>query len=152
MYDRMTDKSKAPGIADIENFIGKDSMRRLIYLEKMLHDRYVLSREKRYPFGASYGWGYKYSHRTAHLFYLFFEKDALTATLQIGDKEVPALLEQLQLFSPKAQALWETRYPCGKNGGWIHYRILSDDELDDVVGLIAVKKKPLKKPPCLEET
>ena len=77
------------------------------------------------------------------LFYLFFERDALTATIQIGDKDVPKLLEQYNLFSLKAQSYWENRYPCGKNSGWIHYRILSDDELDDVLRFIAVKKTPI---------
>lgn len=91
----------------------------------------------------SYGWGFKYSHKTKHLFYLFFERDALTATIQIGDKDVPKLLEQYNLFSLKAQSYWENRYPCGKNGGWIHYRILSDDELDDVLRFIAVKNTPI---------
>ncbi len=144
MYERMTDKSHVPEIADIEKFIGGESNRRLLLLEGMLQDRYVINRDLRYPFGASYGWGFKYSHKTSHLCYLFFEKDALTATVQIGDKEVPALIGQLQLFSPKAQSLWENRYPCGENGGWVHYRILSDEELDDVVRFIAIKKKPLQ--------
>lgn len=140
----MTDKSKAPEEAEIESFIGAESVRLLSMLENSLRERYALSRLLRYPFGASYGWGYKYSHKTAHLFYLFFEKDALTATFEIGDKEVPVLLEHLQSLSPKAQALWENRYPCGKSGGWVHYRILSEDDLRDVTSFIAIKKKPTK--------
>ena len=144
MYERMTDKSKVPETGEIEGFIGGESSGRLRLLEGMLQDRYIISRELRYPFGASYGWGYKYSHKSKHLFYLFFEKGALTATFQIGDNELPALMGQLQLFSTKARALWESRYPCGKNGGWVHYRILLDDELDDVLKFIAIRKKPIK--------
>ena len=144
MYERMTDKSRVPETEEIEEFIGRESSGRLRLLEGILQGRYIISRELRFPFGASYGWGYKYSHKTKHLFYLFFEKDAITATIQVGDKEVPALIGQLHMFSPKARALWESRYPCGENGGWVHYRILSDDELDDVIRFIALRKKPIK--------
>jgi len=34
------------------------------------------------------GWGYKYSHKSSHLCYAFFEKGAFTVTVQIGDKQV----------------------------------------------------------------
>lgn len=132
-----------PEVTDIERFIGNESNGRLRALEKLLQSKYLINRELHYPFGNSYGWGFKYSHKTKHLFYLFFERDALTATIQIGDKEVPALIEQLHLFSQKARLLWANRYPCGQNGGWIHYRMLSDDELDDIIRFIALRKKPL---------
>lgn len=143
MYERMLDKNNIPEVADIEKFIGNESNGRLQALEKLLQNKYLINRELRYPFGNSYGWGFKYSHKKKHLFYLFFERDALTATIQIGDKEVPALTDQLHLFSQKAQLLWANRYPCGQNGGWIHYRILSDADFDDIIRFIALRKKPL---------
>ena len=27
---------------------------------------------------------------------------------------------------------WENRYPCGENGGWIHYRIQNKSHLRDI--------------------
>lgn len=72
----------------------------------------------------------------------FFEKDAITITLQIGDREVPLLNQMLPTFSSKTQSLWEHRYLCGENGGWVHVRILSEDDLDDAIKLIEIKKKP----------
>ena len=137
------DKNHMPDESEIEKFIGNESSTRLQTLDKQLQYKYTINCELRNPFGNSYGWGFKYSHKTKHLFYLFFEGDALTATIQIGDKDVPKLLEQYNLFSLKAQSYWENRYPCGKNGGWIHYRIQSDDELEDVLRFIAVKKTPI---------
>jgi len=44
---------------------------------------------------------------------------------------------------PKTKRLWENRYECGE-GGWLHYRILTRKELDDIIKLIKIKKKPLK--------
>ena len=40
---------------------------------------------------------------------------------------------------PKIRELWKKRYPCGGEG-WVHYRVLSTRELDDVIELIKLKK------------
>lgn len=45
-------------------------------------------------------------------------------------------------FHQKRSPLWENRYPCGDNGGWAHVRILSEDDLDDGIKLIEIRKKP----------
>lgn len=56
-------------------------------MEEYLNTHYQLVKEIRFPFGNSYGWGYKYSHKSSHLCYAFFEKGAFTVTIQIGDKQ-----------------------------------------------------------------
>jgi len=48
----------------------------------------------------------------------------------------------LPSLQQRTQELWEKRYPCGERGGWIHYRVLEDEEIDDVIRLIEVRKKP----------
>ena len=65
--------------------------------------------------------------------------------LQIGDKQVSLLESQLSALLQKTQDLWENRYPCGECGGWVHYRVLTDDELTDVIKLLAIRKKPFRK-------
>lgn len=145
MYERMTDKEHQPEIHEIRQYIGETSCKCLQEFENQLQARYDLNRELRYPFGKSYGWGFKYSHKSKHLCYLFFEKDAVTVTTQIGDREVDNLNRILQTLSETTVSLWENRYPCGENGGWIHLRILSENDLSDVIKLIEVKKKPPKR-------
>ena len=51
---------------------------------------------------------------------------------------------QLLGFLRKTRELWENRYPCGESGGWIHYKVLADDELIDVIKLLAIRKKPFR--------
>ncbi|MFR5599095.1 MAG: DUF3788 family protein, partial [Holdemania filiformis] len=75
----------------------------------------------------------------------FLEQGAFTVMLQIGDGRVPVLKECLSSLSDKAQSLWDNRYPCGEEGGWIRYRMLKPDEIDEVLRLIAIKKAPPKK-------
>ena len=142
MYERLLDKSVMPDEETIQEYLGLQSHERLAQFEKRLKVHYQLVRELKFPFGNNYGWGYKYSHKASHLCYVFFEKDAFTVMLQIGDKQVPLLESHLSSLLQKTQDLWKNRYPCGERGGWIHYRVLVDDELGDIIKLLAAKKKP----------
>jgi len=142
MSERLTDKTQTPTPAEIDAFIGADAKRQLERLETELTARYDLQRELRFPFGKSYGWGYKFSHKHAHLLYVFFTSASIVATLQIGDAQVAKLEATLPDLSSKTQQLWRNRYPCGKQGGWIHDEIDSDADLADVLALIAIRKKP----------
>lgn len=145
MYERMKTKEIQPEISEIREYVGEKSWALIQDFEAFLKDKYDLNRELCFPFGNSYGWGFKYSHKTKHLCHLFFEKDAATVTLQIGDKETPALNEIFPTLSENAKSLWEKRYPCGDVGGWIHFRMLTTDDLEDISKLIQVKKKPPRK-------
>lgn len=145
MYERMLNKEAQPEIQEIRQYIGEAGWSFTERFEEMMNVRYDLRRELRFPFGNSYGWGYKYSHKTKHLCYLFFEKNAVTIMTQIGDREVPALYTLLPTLPEAARSLWQKRYPCGNEGGWINYRILTEEDLETVIRFIEVKKKPLHK-------
>ena len=143
MYERLLDKTNEPTFDEVRQYLGEDGFKHLLLLEEYLKSHYDLSKQMRFPFGNSYGWGYKYSHKSAHLCYAFFEKGAFTVTIQIGDKQVHLVEKCLGELSQNAQELWENRYPCGDNGGWVHYRILNDEELRDIYKFIGAKKKPI---------
>ncbi len=140
MSTRLTNKAAEPSLLDIRQLLGPAASVRLDQLECWLRSRYDINRALRFPFGASYGWGYKYSHKQAHLCYVFFERDAFTVTLQIGDARVPALTAALPSLQPATQQLWKHRYPCGKQGGWVHLQVHSDADLKDAQILIDTRK------------
>jgi hypothetical protein len=140
MYERMLSK-QPPSQQEIDDTLDA-AKQHLDSLEVFLKANYDLVRELKFPFGNSYGWGFKYSHKASHLCYAFFETGAVTLTLQLGDKLVPAIEAALPRLLPKTQELWSHRYPCGKQGGWVHYRITDPLELGDVFELIKIKKRP----------
>jgi hypothetical protein len=142
MYERMLDTDRQPTLEEIHETIGSNGVKLLEELEGFLTNHYDLLSEVRFPFGNNYGWGMKYSHKSKHLCYIFFEKGAFTVTIQLGKKELPALQEKLPALSPKTNEIWENRYPCG-DGGWIHYRVLIQLDLQDIKELITVKIKPM---------
>ena len=139
MYERMLNKQQIPDEAEIKEYVGKAAFTRMTALENILSSEYDLKKELRFPFGNHYGWGMKYSHKTMHLCYAFFEKDAFTVMVQVGDRQVSALIGER--MSKQAKRLWDDRYPCGDNGGWVNVRILSDLDLKDALLFIHAKKK-----------
>ena len=141
MYERLLDKNASPSEDFIRKYLGTEGYHNLLEFEKYLNAHYDLKKEIKFPFGNNYGWGYKYSHKSSHLCYAFFESGAFTITLQLGDPCVAAVNRILPSLSAKANELWKNRYHCGKQGGWIHYRVISGDELTDIFSLIAAKKK-----------
>ncbi|WP_072685280.1 MULTISPECIES: DUF3788 family protein [unclassified Holdemania] len=145
MYERMLDGGHRPSTLEIQNTLGMKACAYLNLLETRLADLYDLRKEFRFPFGNDYGWGVKYSHKAVHLVYVFFEQGAFTVMLQIGDARVPLMKESLSSWSEKARTLWENRYPCGEEGGWIRYRILEQEEIEEIIRLIMIKKAPPKK-------
>ena len=144
MYERMLDKHIVPDENAILEHLGAESHKLLSLMEKQLNANYQLIKELKFPFGNEYGWGYKYNHKTSHLCYAFFEKDAFTVMFQIGDKHVPSVEAAFSSMLPKTRDLWKNRYPCGEYGGWVHYRVLSEDELSDVLRLLFIRKRPIK--------
>lgn len=144
MYERLLDKNREPTLKEIYETIGSEEVKLLEEFEGFLYNNYELLSELRFPFGNDYGWGIKYSHKSKHLCYVFPEKGAFTVTIQLGKNELPRLNEKLPVLLPKTNELWKNRYPCG-DGGWIHYRVLKQAELNDVKELISIKKKPIKR-------
>jgi hypothetical protein len=143
MYERMLDKFQLPTDEQIKEYVGNETYKQLMLLDNYLTIHYQISKELKFPFGNKYGWGYKFSHKSLHICYAFFEKRAFTVMIQIGDKQIKKLEEILNSLLKKTQELWLNHYPCGENGVWIHYRVLSDEELLDVFKLIEVKKKSI---------
>lgn len=144
MGERLLDQAARPTPEIIAQLLGTDALMRLKRLEASLRLDYDLSVSLEFPFGSSYGWGYKYSHRAQMLCYAFFERDSFTVTVSLGKAALPRLNAALASLLPKTQKLWEERYPCGE-GGWVHYPVGSDGELEDVLTLIRCRHLPAKK-------
>lgn len=142
MYERLLNKNLVPDTEFIKSYLGESEYELFEKLDEILNNRYDINRELRFPFGNKYGWGYKYSHKSKHLFYLFIEKNAFTVMLQIGDNDVQIMDKMVEDMSEYAKNLWANRYPCGEDGGWIQYRVLSNSDLEEIIKIIEIRKKP----------
>ncbi|MBN2443519.1 MAG: DUF3788 family protein [Spirochaetales bacterium] len=92
-------KKQQPSDEKITEYIGTGHRKILDCPEDELSERYELHKELRFPLGDKYGWGYKYSHKTKHLCYIFFEKLSLSLLIQIGKREIAAFLKCIETAS-----------------------------------------------------
>lgn len=120
MYERMLNKKIMPASEEISDYIGRQSSELLKVFERELNNRYDIVKELRFPYGNSYGWSFKFSHKKQHLCDLFFEKEAITITVPIPGKVVGKVDEILESLLPKTKKMWAEKYPCG-DGGWVNY-------------------------------
>ena len=139
MYERMLNKKIIPTEDEIKKYIGKDSVAHIEQIRKALEGVFEITMELKFPFGNKYGWGYKVSGNSKHLFYLFFEKGAVTVMLQISKIRTEREIENYNRLSEEGKKYWETRYPCGDNGGWVHYRITKQKQLKDIGIFLSIR-------------
>ncbi len=141
MYERMLDKNTVPIPKKIKEYMGKEAVENSEILKKSLKKVLDLNCELKFPFGNNYGWGYKVSSKSKHLFYLFFEKGSFTIMLQISKIKTEEELAKYDKLSEKGKTYWENRYPCGENGGWIQYRVIDKKELKDIGIFLSIRTK-----------
>ena len=139
MYERMLNKNTIPEINEINDYIGKKSVEYIELIIESLRNVLDIKLELKFPFGNNYGWGYKVSNKTRHLFYIFFKKNSIVITLQISKIKSEKELKIYNELSEEGKKYWENRYPCGDNGGWLHYRILNKRQLKDIGLFLKIK-------------
>ena len=142
--ERLVNKEVTPTEESITHLLGEESVDRLSHFEKLLREGYELYRELKFPFGKNYGWAYRYTHKKTLLLYVFFEKDGFCCTVSINDSGAGIVGGIINSMLPKTKELWKKRYPCGIEGGWIHYSVSKYEELLDIIRIIGCKVKPKK--------
>jgi hypothetical protein len=135
----MLNKNIVPTVKEIKEYIGKQAVENSELLKNSLKKIFELNIELKFPFGNNYGWGYKVSNKSKHMFYLFFEKDSFTVMLQINKISTEKEMEKYNKLSDEGKEYWNNRYPCGENGGWIHYRVLNKKHLQDIVLFLSIR-------------
>jgi hypothetical protein len=139
MYERMLNKEYLPNVCEIQKYIGEKANKYINSFIGNLRNVYEVKTEIKIPFGNKYGWGYKVNIKTKHLCYIFFESKAITVTIQIKKIDNDFCKSKYDELSDEGKSCWENRYPCGNGGGWIHYRILNNENFSDIGKFIMIK-------------
>jgi len=139
IHVRMLNRQVIPTISDIKNHCGEKIFAYINAIKDALEKLFEVKMELKFPFGNDYGWGYKVSNKSKHLFYLFFEKNSINIMLQIGKINTEKEIAKYNQLSDEGKKYWENKFPCGKNGGWIHYRVLNRKQLKDIGIFLSIK-------------
>ena len=134
MYERLLDKSIVPTREFLTDYCGVHK-ERFIKLNDYLTDKLGTEESIRFPYGSNYGWCITHRRRKKLICDVFAEKDAFTVMIRLPNKEFDALYGALH---QSAKECIDSKYPCS-DGGWIHFRILNDDDLADVMLLLSRK-------------
>jgi hypothetical protein len=130
----MLDKQNKPTMKAFFSYCGNTSA----LFEKLnlfLTDELKMDAMMRFPYGNSYGWGLKYSLKRKHICDVFAEKDAFTVMLRLSNTQFEKEYDDMTDYTKE---YIDNKYPCS-DGGWIHYRVLKEEHLQDIEKLLQIK-------------
>jgi len=130
----MLNKQEVPTFDDLIRHSG-DCGNLWLQLDKGMEEKYNVSKQIRFPYGKKYGWSVKYSIKNKHICDVFAENGAFTALFQVSTKAIETVYAELGTY---AKDIWEDKSPC-KGGGWIAFRVLNQEQLQDLEKIIHAK-------------
>lgn len=140
-YERLSDKSNQPTHDDIKNWVGET-----LDLWENIHDfisqNYDFNRELAF-FSKNYGWTVRYRKAKKTLASFFPERSAFSVLLVLGKDEAEKVdqirseldMDFLTVFDHTEQL---------HDGRWLWIRILNRDNLDSLIKVLMIKRKPKK--------
>ena len=134
MYERMLDKQDVPTFDDLIAHTGECG-RLWLQLDQRMAEKYNAAKLIRFPYGKDYGWSIKYSIKSRHICDVFAENGAFTALFQVSTAAIDTVYESLSTY---AKYIWADKSPC-KGGGWIEYRVVNTEQLQDLEKIIHAK-------------
>ena len=109
LHVRMLNKQITPTIDDIKKHIGEKPFEYISTLKDALEKFLEINMELKFPFGNDYGWGYKVSSKSKHLFYLFFEKNSINIMSQIGGINTEKEIGKYDRLSDEGKKYWQNK-------------------------------------------
>jgi hypothetical protein len=138
-YERLLDATTTPTPAQVRAHLGSSAGLYDSLLEFLSHNYQV---EPLVEFGgAKYGWQLRYRKGSKPLCTIYPEAGAFTVLVVLGrDESDKALAAQDTLHPTFRKALLEAH--VYHDGRWLWLRVLSEEDLEDIKTLLAIKRKP----------
>lgn len=134
MYERMLDKSEIPTYEKMVAYCGETSGL-FSQLNDWLFKTCSTEKEIVFPYGNGYGWGTAHKKKNKLICNIFAESNAFTVMMRLTDLQFDSIRNQVCDYTREHI---NNRYPCG-SGGWIHYRVKNESDLEDIKKLLRVK-------------
>lgn len=139
-FHRLSDKAHKPTEEEILSFIGDSAKGAWVQIRRFIADHYGLVSDTVF-YGAKYGWTIRYRKSGKTLCSLFPEKGAFTVLIVLGGKESEIAASLREELGPKVQKLIGDTKQL-HDGRWLWIRLLTTSDVDDVIKLLQVKRKP----------
>ncbi len=140
--ERLLDRTNTPTEDSITDFIGKQVSKVWINLKQNIEDRYDFEPETVY-YGKKYGWTIRYRKSGKTLCSLFPERGAITVLIVLGSKEIEKVANLQDEISPRIGKIMSEAEKL-HDGKWLWIRIITIDDVKDIMKILALKRKPRK--------
>lgn len=134
MYERMLNKQEEPTRENMALYCG-NMAEEFQNLNIWLAERGQTSQKITFPYGNNYGWAITHRKGQKLICQIFPEKEAFTVMLRLSNKQFADIYDKMEVETKK---LIDHKYPCN-DGGWIHFRIQYQLQIQDIHILLAVK-------------
>lgn len=134
MYERMLNKQVEPTISEMTAHCGENA-ELFTMINDWLSKTYDTVQKVTFPYGNNYGWGIAHRKKQKLICNIFVENSAFTVMLRLSNKQFKSIYEHVQKYT---QEYIDNKYPCN-DGGWIHYRVICKEHLNDIQKLLSIK-------------
>lgn len=141
-YIRLLDKNETPTDKVIFDTIGSTSDL-WVTLHEFISKNYDFSKELAF-YSKNYGWTVRYRKNKKTLISCFPENGAFSALLVLGKKESEKVDQIRNELTNNILTIFDTTEQL-HDGRWLWIRITNKNDLDSLVKLIGIKRKPKKK-------
>ena len=134
MYERMLNKQAVPTVEEMTAYCGENA-EFFTMLNQWLSNQYDTVQEIVFPYGNHYGWGIAHRVKKKLLCNIFPEDNAFTVMVRLSNRQFASAYGTVQKYT---QDYIDHKYPCS-DGGWVHYRVICKEHLEDIKKLLIVK-------------
>lgn len=136
MYQRLLNKEIKPDRLEMSEYCYPQSSN-FDCFNHYLRNHFATSQEIRFPYGHQYGWSICHRKGQKLVCDVFPEEGAFTVMFRLTTEQMAELSPQV---NEQTQARLREHYQCG-NGGWLHYRVTEDEQLQQLKILFEGKLK-----------
>ena len=134
MYERMLNKQVVPTIEEMTEYCAENA-ERFSMINIWLTNAFNTEQKIVFPYGNKYGWGIGHYKKKKLICNIFAEAGAFTVMMRLSNVQYERVYERLGKYT---RDCIDNKYSCG-DGGWIHYRVISQEHYEDVKKLLEVK-------------
>lgn len=134
MHERMLEKKVEPTIEKMTAYCG-DSSELFTMLNEWLTNQYGTIQEIVFPYGNHYGWGIAHRAKKKLICNIFPENNAFSVMARLSNEQFLSVYKNVQKYT---KDYIDNKYPCS-DGGWVHYRVICEEHLEDIKKLLVVK-------------
>ena len=137
MFERLSEKIECPHMDEFITHIGT-CKELFMNIDNFLKDELNAESMLRYSVDSSVrAWGMKYSRKTKYFCDIIAEKDAFTVVMRLSDEQIKRAYEEVLPYAKECL----NNYHRTSNGGWVQYRILNLEHLNDAKKILLIRNK-----------